>query len=222
MKAMAWLEIAGGANAIFMYSYSPLEKMDWRDPFEKRWKDVCECASEIAKMSPVLLSVDDPPHIKNVSDQLSVRTWRTGATVHVLVCNASGKTLKTNLTLGEGRYENMRIVLGGGASMLKKNTLALDFAPEGYAFLSFDGDKPIDFEELKYNRPGSNAYIDAGTWAQPLVLDYDSDGDLDIVALSKSALTNAFILYENPTPKGVECKMPVFRKGRTISTVEKS
>ncbi len=218
MKAMAWLEIAGGANAIFMYSYSPLEKMDWRDPFEKRWKDVCECASEIAKMSPVLLSVDDPPHIKNVSDQLSVRTWRTGATVHVLVCNASGKTLKTNLTLGEGRYENMRIVLGGGASMLKKNTLALDFAPEGYAFLSFDGDKPIDFEELKYNRPGSNAYIDAGTWAQPLVLDYDSDGDLDIVALSKSALTNAFILYENPTPKGVKCKMPVFRKGRTIST----
>ena len=178
MKAMAWLEIAGGANALFMYSYSPLEKMDWRDPFEKRWKEVCECAAEVAKMSPVLLSVDDPPALGNVPGTLSVRTWRTGATVHLLVCNASGKPLETKLHLGAGKFENMRTVLGGGASMAEKNVLSLDFAAEGYAFLSFDGDKPIDFEELKYNRPGASAYVDAGTWAQPMVLDYDGDGDL--------------------------------------------
>ena len=79
-------------------------------------------------------------------------------------------------------------------------------------------EKPMDFEELKYNRKGGEAYLDAGVWSQPLVMDYDNDGDLDLVVLTKSALTNAFILYENPTPKGVACKMPVFKKGRTIST----
>jgi hypothetical protein len=84
--------------------------------------------------------------------------------------------------------------------------------------LMFDGEKPIDFKELKYNRSGGTAYLDAGVWAQPMVMDFDKDGDLDLIVLTKSALTNAFILYENPTPKGVRRKMQVFKKGRTIST----
>jgi hypothetical protein len=135
MKAMAWLEIAGGANALFMYSYSPLEKMSWRDSFDKRWKEVCECAAEVGKMSPVLLSVDDPPKLENVPPTLSARSWRTGAAVHILVCNASGQALKTKLPLGEGKYENMRTMLGGGVTIDENKTLMIDFAPEGYAFL---------------------------------------------------------------------------------------
>lgn len=218
MKLMAWLEIAGGANALFMYSYSPLEKMDWRDPFERRWRDVCECAAEIKKMSYVLLSDGDAPVIPAPPAGLAVRAWRTGAQKHVLVCNASGKSLKAELSLGDGKFDDMRTELGGGASRGKGNMLSVSFGPEGYAMLLFDGEKPIDFEELKYNRKDATAYVDAGTWAQPMVFDYDGDGDLDLIVLTKSALTNAFIFYENPTPKGVKCKMPVFKRGRTIST----
>lgn len=219
MKAMAWIEIAGGANAIFLRSCTSPETADCCDLSEKRWREVCECAAEIAKVSDVILSADDgAPRFENIPEALAVRTWRTGATVHVLVCNASGKALKAKLPLGGDKYENMRTVFGGGVKMEPGNTLAIEFEPEGYAFLSFDGDKPIDFEELKYNRPGASAYLDGGIWAKPLVLDFDSDGDLDVVVMARNALTNAFILYENPTPNGAKCKMPIFKKGRTIST----
>ena len=218
MKATAWLQIADGANAVFMHSYAPLDKMNQSGFGEKHWREICECAAEIAEVSDIMLSIGNAPRFENIPDSLSVRTWRTGAKIHVLVCNASGKALKAKLPLGNDRFENMRTVFGGGVKMETGNILSVEFEPEGYAFISFDGDKPIDFEELKYNRSGASAYLDGGIWAKPLVLDYDSDGDLDVLIMSRSALTNAFILYENPTPKGVKCKMPIFKKGRTIST----
>lgn len=137
MKVMAWLQIAGGSNALLMYSYNPLEKMSWRDPFEKKWAEVCECAGEVASVSDILLSVEEPPAIGEVPRSLSVRTWRTGGNVHMLVCNATGKKLKTAVPLGAAKLGAMRTVHGGGVSMAGDDSLAVDFPPEGYAFLSF-------------------------------------------------------------------------------------
>ena len=137
MKIMAWFQIAGGANALLMYSYNPLEKMSWRDPFEVKWKEVCECAGEIASVSDILLSVEPPPVIGKVPKSLSVRTWRTGDTAYLLACNTTGKRLKSRIPLGAEQFGDMCTVHGGGVSMAEGNALAVEFPPEGYAFLSF-------------------------------------------------------------------------------------
>ena len=137
MKIMAWFQIAGGANALLMYSYNPIVKMSWRDPFEVKWKEVCECAGEIASVSDILLSVEPPPVIGKVPSSLSVRTWRTGDAAHLLVCNVTGKRLRERIPLGAAKIGDMRVVHGGGVSMAEGNVLAVDFTPEGYAFLSF-------------------------------------------------------------------------------------
>ena len=137
MKIMSWLQIAGGANALLMYSYNPLMKMDWRDPFEKKWAEVCECAGEIAAVTDAILSVETPPELGKIPETLSVRAWRTGKTVHLLVCNATAKALKTSFGLGGGEFGRMRTVFGGGAKR-DGDRLSVDFAPEGYAFLAFE------------------------------------------------------------------------------------
>ena len=137
MKIMSWLQIAGGANALLMYSYNPLVKMDWRDPFEKKWAEVCECAGEIAAVTDAILSVETPPVLGKIPGTLSVRAWRTGKTVHLLVCNATAKSLKTSFSLGDAKLGKMRTVFGGGVKR-DGDSLSADFTPEGYAFLAFE------------------------------------------------------------------------------------
>jgi hypothetical protein len=137
MKIMSWLQIAGGANALLMYSYNPVMKMDWRDPFEKKWAEICECAGEIAAVSDIILSAEKPPATGPVPGTLSVRAWRTGEKVHLLVCNATAKKLKTSFPLGGGDFGEMRTVFGGGVKR-EEDRLSVDFAPEGYAFLAFE------------------------------------------------------------------------------------
>ena len=136
MKIMAWMQIAGGANALLMYSYNPVEKMDWRDPFEKKWKEICECAGEIAAVKDVILSVERAPVTGTVPASLAVRTWRFGGKTYLLVCNATGKKLKANLPPGEIKAKALNTIYGSGVSLDGKGGLSVDFAPEGYAFLS--------------------------------------------------------------------------------------
>lgn len=125
-----------GANALLMYSYNPVEKMDWRNSFDRKWKDICECADEIAKVSDIILSVGTPPVLGSVPKTLSVRVWRIGKRVHLLVCNATGKKLNTSFSLGEIKASDMHTIFGGGVRR-NGDTVTVDFAPEGYAFLGF-------------------------------------------------------------------------------------
>jgi hypothetical protein len=137
MKIMAWLQIVNGANALFMYSYNPLVKMDWRDSFEKKWAEVCECAGEIAKISDILLSLEKAPEVTNVPKGLAVRTWSKDCKKYLLVCNKTGIKLKTKMPLPHEFSGTMSCMFGNGVTR-DGNVLAIDFAIEGYAFLSFE------------------------------------------------------------------------------------
>ena len=136
MKIMTWMQIACGANAIFMYSYNPLQKMDWRDPFEKKWAEVCECANEIAAVTDILLSVEKAPEVKELPAGIAARTWSRNGKVYLLLCNATAKSKTASLSLPDGFGGEMTAMFGGGVSK-KGNTLTIDFSPDGYAFLSF-------------------------------------------------------------------------------------
>ena len=91
----------------------------------------------MASASDIILSAEKAPVLKDVPVGLSVRTWRKDGKVHLLVCNASGKSLKRKLPLSAEFSGKMHTIFGGGA-VREGDSLLLDFPLEGYAFLAFD------------------------------------------------------------------------------------
>lgn len=136
MKNMNWQMIAHGANALFLYSFSPLEKMSWRDPFEKRWSDVKASVSEIAEMSDIILSVEKALQFRDVSETLAVRTWQKDSQTYALVVNASGKPLKEMLT-ADRRIRSSQVLYGAGVTA-ENGRLTVAFPPDGYALVKID------------------------------------------------------------------------------------
>ncbi|HPO12417.1 MAG TPA: carbohydrate binding domain-containing protein [Candidatus Hydrogenedentes bacterium] len=62
MRSMAWQSIAEGAMGIVFYSWFDIHR-DPTTPFEEQWGKIKKIAQEIKEMSPVLLSIENPPQI---------------------------------------------------------------------------------------------------------------------------------------------------------------
>ena len=114
MRAMAWQCLAEGANGLLFYSYTALEKMDWRDSFAVKWNELCSVATEIKKYFPVLLS--EPLQIAPIKG-LSMRAWKHNGDVWILVCNPSKTLVKTKIVLPVVS-SSMDIKLGSGIQLL--------------------------------------------------------------------------------------------------------
>jgi hypothetical protein len=69
-------------------------------------------------------------------------------------------------------------------------------------------------QRLKYNHPGLVVDLGVGLWGTPLPMDYDEDGDLDLVVACPDKPYNGIYFFENP---GGSAKMPVFKAGRRIA-----
>jgi hypothetical protein len=65
-----------------------------------------------------------------------------------------------------------------------------------------------DLERLSYNNPGLVVDLGVGLWAEPLPIDFDSDGDRDLVVLCPDKPYNGLYFFENP---GGDSKIPVFK-----------
>jgi hypothetical protein len=62
-------------------------------------------------------------------------------------------------------------------------------------------------ERVLYNQPGLAVDLGVGLWAQPLPMDYDSDGDMDLVVSCADVPYNGTYFFENPGG----AKLPVFK-----------
>ncbi|MFM1801392.1 MAG: hypothetical protein RJA81_744 [Planctomycetota bacterium] len=75
-----------------------------------------------------------------------------------------------------------------------------------------------DLVRLPYNNPGLAVDLGVGLWAEPLPMDFDQDGDLDLVVLCPDKPYNGLYYFENP---GGNAKKPVFKPAIRLN-VEKA
>lgn len=77
-----------------------------------------------------------------------------------------------------------------------------------------------DFERIKYNNPGLIVDLGVGLWAIPFPMDFDNDGDNDLIVATTGVPYNGVYFFEN---KEGNLKYPVFepavRLGKAVSNM---
>jgi len=63
---------------------------------------------------------------------------------------------------------------------------------------------------IQYNNPGLTVDLGVGLWVDPLPMDYDGDGDYDLVLSCTDKPSNGMYFFENPQG---DVAMPVFKPG---------
>ena len=74
-----------------------------------------------------------------------------------------------------------------------------------------------DLQPLRYNHPGLEVDLGVGLWAFPMPIDYDDDGDMDLLIGSMDKPSRGTYLFENPT-QDPSVKLPVFKAAVRIGT----
>jgi hypothetical protein len=64
-------------------------------------------------------------------------------------------------------------------------------------------------QRVKFNNPGLTVDLGVGLWAQPFPIDFDGDGDIDLLCATADVPYNGIYLFENPGPPGQT--WPVFK-----------
>jgi hypothetical protein len=72
----------------------------------------------------------------------------------------------------------------------------------------------ISLQRIKYNNPGLVVDLGVGLWAQPLPMDYDQDGDYDLLVSCSDVPYNGIYFFENKTGN---VKFPIFEPGLKIA-----
>lgn len=138
MRSMAWQCIAGGANGLIFYSWFDLWRMDAgvqgpngliRDPFEARWKEVCQMGEEIKRLTPILLSIEPPRKVARFDGPAGVawRAWGKDGETWLAVANSAAEATKAELEF-EAPIKAAHAEMGAPAQTAGR-TLRFDLGP---------------------------------------------------------------------------------------------
>jgi len=129
MRTMAWQCVAAGANGLVFYSFFDLFKMKDRDPFEKRWAEVCAMAGEIKRFIPVMLSTEDAPSvICEGPASVETRVWRSRNDVYLLAVNGAAETASATVTVSGG-FKDVAVEFGRAPENRGNGRLDCTLAP---------------------------------------------------------------------------------------------
>lgn len=82
--------------------------------------------------------------------------------------------------------------------------------------------KSQDFKRLKYNNPGLVVDLHVGLWAWPLPVDYDKDGDMDLLVSCPDVPYNGVYFFENPDGSDFPVFLPPVRLSERIKNISPS
>ncbi|HRU70609.1 MAG TPA: hypothetical protein P5111_05975 [Kiritimatiellia bacterium] len=129
MRAMTWQCVAAGANGLVFYSFFDLFKMNDRDPFERRWAEVCALGEEIKRYLPVLLSVEPLPQLVCKGPaSVETRAWRVGSSLYLLAVNGDTAAAAAEVTVAGG-FADLHAEFGQAPKALAGNRLAFRLDP---------------------------------------------------------------------------------------------
>ncbi|HRR33160.1 MAG TPA: hypothetical protein P5026_03605 [Kiritimatiellia bacterium] len=126
---MTWQCVAAGANGLVFYSFFDLFKMNDRDPFERRWAEVCALGEEIKRYLPVLLSVEPLPQLVCKGPaSVETRAWRVGSSLYLLAVNGDTAAAAAEVTVAGG-FADLHAEFGQAPKALAGNRLAFRLDP---------------------------------------------------------------------------------------------
>ena len=79
-----------------------------------------------------------------------------------------------------------------------------------------------DFERLAYNNPGLTVDLGVGLWANPLPIDYDNDGDYDLLVSCNDIPFNGLFFFENTSGDAFPVFEPPVRVSDPIKHIQLS
>ena len=129
MRSMAWQCITGGANGLIFYSWFDMRNLDKTDPFDKRWKEVCEMAAEIKKFIPILLSVEPTPDYKvNKPQAIACRLYNYEGDTYLTIVNSSNKLATAEFEFTRP-FSNAETLMGKKTAKLNSKNLKINLSP---------------------------------------------------------------------------------------------
>lgn len=137
MRSMTWQCIANGANGLIYYSFYDLSKKETqaKEPFEKRWADVCATAQEVKNLIPILLSTDTPPTVTGGrTENISTRCWRKGKDVYLVVVNSAREQQQATIKLSES-FQKVEAIFGTNQKLVNGSTLKISLGSIEPVFL---------------------------------------------------------------------------------------
>ncbi|WP_149275340.1 FG-GAP-like repeat-containing protein [Pareuzebyella sediminis] len=82
--------------------------------------------------------------------------------------------------------------------------------------------KEATFERLPYNNPGLVVDLGVGLWASPLPMDYDGDGDFDLLVSCSDVPFHGLFLFENSSGDNFPVFEPPVKVGEPIKHIQVS
>ena len=134
--SQAWQEIASGADGICWFMFDRVYK-DWKRGNRRSFYDLCAAMEDVRRLSPVLLSVDEPPTIAGADKNLTARAFLYEGNAYVVACNLTWNRRAATLTLG-GKWQKPMTEVGAPARLDGGNKLKIDLPPIGVSVIRLE------------------------------------------------------------------------------------
>ena len=139
IRSMSWQHIAGGANGLISYCfYNIVDAAKEPDPEIRKvnFASVCAVSKEIARMFPVLLSVEPCPTVKPTDEKSVVcRAWVKGGELYVLACSLRNESMDAEVEVTSGSWRFAGAEIGTPVTLSTDRRLKFAFEPYAVSFV---------------------------------------------------------------------------------------